>query len=78
LPVKREITKTLKVENEMAFVNSAVAEAVPHDPPLKPATDFKAVGKVIKHLDAPAKVKGTGKYGIDAVPGRYLLQWFET
>ena len=40
----------------------------PQDPPLKPATDFKLIGKSLKRLDTPDKVNGKAVYGIDALP----------
>ncbi|HEX6705344.1 MAG TPA: molybdopterin cofactor-binding domain-containing protein [Albitalea sp.] len=37
---------------------------------LKPASEFKVIGKPVKRLDAKSKTNGTAKYGIDAiVPG---------
>ena len=52
-----------------------VAEAAskltpPKDPALKPAKDFKSVGKWVKRLDTPAKVDGSAEFGIDVkLPG---------
>ena len=40
----------------------------PQNPPLKPATDFKLIGKSLKRLDTPDKVNGKAVYGIDALP----------
>src|SRR5207244_2624638 len=38
--------------------------------PLKPAGDFKIIGRPVKRLDAKAKTDGSAKFGIDAVvPG---------
>ncbi|MDB6143057.1 MAG: aldehyde dehydrogenase [Pseudomonas sp.] len=38
--------------------------------PLKPASEFKLIGKPVKRLDAKGKTDGTAKYGIDTVlPG---------
>jgi CO/xanthine dehydrogenase Mo-binding subunit len=43
---------------------------VPKDVPLKPAKDFRVIGKPTKRIDGPAIVTGTAKYGIDTrVPG---------
>ena len=44
---------------------------VPKEVPLKPASQFKIVGKIHqKRLDTPAKVRGTAQFGIDTrVPG---------
>ena len=52
-----------------------VAEAAskltpPKEPQLKPAKDFKLVGKWVPRLDTPAKVNGTAEFGIDVkLPG---------
>jgi isoquinoline 1-oxidoreductase beta subunit len=44
--------------------------AVPKDPKLKGAKDFKYVGKPVKRLDTPDKVNGTAQFGIDVkLPG---------
>ena len=40
----------------------------PQNPPLKPAADFKLIGKSLKRLDTPDKVNGKAVYGIDALP----------
>jgi isoquinoline 1-oxidoreductase beta subunit len=50
------------------LVAAAAAEPVPQDVPLKPAADFKVIGQAIRRLDAPEKVNGTAKFGIDARP----------
>ncbi len=43
---------------------------VPTQPKLKDPKDFKLLGKPLKRLDTPAKVNGSGRFGIDAqVPG---------
>ena len=53
-----------------ALVAAAAAQAVPDNPKLKDAKDFKLLGKPLKRLDTPAKVNGAAKYGIDAqLPG---------
>jgi isoquinoline 1-oxidoreductase subunit beta len=41
---------------------------VPKDVALKPAEDFKLIGKPMKRLDTPAKVNGSAVFGIDARP----------
>jgi isoquinoline 1-oxidoreductase beta subunit len=52
-----------------------VAEAAskltpPKEPTLKPAKDFKSIGKWVKRLDTPSKVDGSAEYGIDVkLPG---------
>lgn len=50
------------------LVEAAAAEPVPQDVPLKPASDFKVIGQAIRRLDAPEKVNGAAKFGIDARP----------
>jgi len=53
-----------------SLVAAASKQAVPADPKLKDAKDFKLLGKPVKRLDTPAKVNGTARFGIDAqVPG---------
>jgi isoquinoline 1-oxidoreductase subunit beta len=45
----------------------------PPDPPLKNPSDFTLVGKPTLRTDAPAKVNGTAKFGIDTrVPGMLI------
>jgi isoquinoline 1-oxidoreductase beta subunit len=42
----------------------------PKDPPLKPASQFRVVGREVKRIDTPAKVNGTAEFGIDVkLPG---------
>jgi isoquinoline 1-oxidoreductase beta subunit len=50
------------------LVQAAAALTPPQNPPLKPATDFKLIGKSLKRLDTPDKVNGKAVYGIDARP----------
>ena len=50
------------------LVQATAALTPPQDPPLKPATDFKLIGKSLKRLDTPDKVNGKAVYGIDARP----------
>jgi isoquinoline 1-oxidoreductase subunit beta len=50
------------------LVQAAAALTPPQNPPLKPATDFKLIGKSLKRLDTPDKVNGKAVYGIDALP----------
>ena len=47
------------------LASKAATLPVPTDVPLKPAKDYKIVGKPIPRLDTPAKVNGTAEYGID-------------
>ena len=50
------------------LVQAAAALTPPQNPPLKPAADFKLIGKSLKRLDTPDKVNGKAVYGIDARP----------
>jgi isoquinoline 1-oxidoreductase subunit beta len=50
------------------LVRAAAALTPPRNAPLKPATDFKLIGKSLKRLDTPDKVNGKAVYGIDARP----------
>jgi isoquinoline 1-oxidoreductase subunit beta len=50
------------------LVQAAAALTPPQNPPLKPAADFKLIGKPLKRLDTPDKVNGEAVYGIDARP----------
>jgi isoquinoline 1-oxidoreductase subunit beta len=50
------------------LVRAAAALTPPQNPPLKPAADFKLIGKSLKRLDTPDKVNGKAVYGIDALP----------
>jgi isoquinoline 1-oxidoreductase beta subunit len=50
------------------LVQAAAALTPPQNPPLKPSTAFKLIGKSLKRLDTPDKVNGKAVYGIDALP----------
>ena len=50
------------------LVQAAAGLTPPQDPPLKPAANFKLIGKSLKRLDTPDKVNGKAVYGIDARP----------
>ena len=50
------------------LVQAAAGLAPPQNPPLKPAADFKLIGKSLKRLDTPDKVNGKAVYGMDARP----------
>jgi isoquinoline 1-oxidoreductase subunit beta len=53
-----------------ALVDKAAALPLPRNIPLKDPKDFKLIGTSAKRLDAPDKVNGTAKFGIDVkVPG---------
>ncbi|RAI64816.1 xanthine dehydrogenase family protein molybdopterin-binding subunit [Pseudomonas fluorescens] len=49
------------------LVKLASAIPAPNEIPLKPASEFKLIGKPIKRLDAKGKVDGSALYGIDAL-----------
>jgi isoquinoline 1-oxidoreductase beta subunit len=51
-----------------ALTGRAAALKPPADPPLKDPKAFTLIGKPLKRLDTPAKVDGSAKYGIDALP----------
>ncbi len=56
-----------------ALTSLAAKLPVPTQPKLKDPKDFKLLGKPLKRLDTPAKVNGTGRFGIDAqVPGMWV------
>jgi isoquinoline 1-oxidoreductase subunit beta len=48
------------------LVADAARRQPPADPPLKPESDWKVIGKPTRRLDLPAKVDGSAVYGIDA------------
>src|SRR5262245_1593519 len=53
-----------------ALADKAAALPLPRNIPLKDPNDFKLIGTSAKRLDAPDKVNGTAKFGIDVkVPG---------
>jgi len=53
-----------------ALVDAAARLPVPDKIPLKPASEFKLVGKPLKRLDTKGKVDGSAQFGIDAnLPG---------
>ena len=52
------------------LVEDAAKLPVPEDIPLKPADQYRLIGKPTRRLDTPAKVDGTARFTIDlAVPG---------
>lgn len=51
-----------------ALSAKAAAETVPTDVPLKPASDFRLIGKTGPRLDAAGKVNGSARFGLDARP----------
>lgn len=52
------------------LVDDASKLPVPENIPLKPAEQFKLIGKPTRRLDTPAKVNGTARFTIDlVVPG---------
>jgi isoquinoline 1-oxidoreductase beta subunit len=50
------------------LVGRAAGMTAPQDPPLKPVSEFKLIGKPLKRLDTPDKVNGKAVYGIDVMP----------
>ena len=48
-----------------ALADAANALPVPANVKLKEAKDFKVIGKPTRRIDAPAKVDGTAKFGLD-------------
>jgi isoquinoline 1-oxidoreductase subunit beta len=50
------------------LVQAAAALTPPQNPPLKPAANFKLIGKSLKRLDTPDKVNGKAVYGVDVRP----------
>ena len=53
-----------------ALTSLAARLAVPAQPKLKEPKDFKLLGRPLKRLDTPAKVNGSGRFGLDVqVPG---------
>ena len=53
----------------------AAEQSPPNDPPLKPRSEWKRIGKDQKRLDIPAKTRGAANFGIDTLPeqGEELL-----
>jgi isoquinoline 1-oxidoreductase beta subunit len=58
-------TPTGRVAKYGDLLEAAVAITPPASPKLKDPKDFKFIGKPVKRLDTPAKVNGTGVFGID-------------
>ena len=55
-------------ENYGALADAANALAAPEGVTLKDAKDFRIIGKPTRRIDAPAKVDGSAKFGIDVTP----------
>jgi isoquinoline 1-oxidoreductase subunit beta len=51
-----------------ALADKAAREPVPDRIDLKPASEFKLIGKAAPRLDTPDKVNGTARFGLDAHP----------
>ncbi|HTP28941.1 MAG TPA: molybdopterin cofactor-binding domain-containing protein [Anaeromyxobacteraceae bacterium] len=53
-----------------SLVGRASRLPVPENPPLRPASDFRIIGKSIRRLDSAEKITGRAVFGIDVVrPG---------
>ncbi len=50
------------------FADAANALKAPEKVALKDARDFRIIGKPTRRIDAPAKVNGTAKFGLDVTP----------
>lgn len=48
-----------------ALASAAAKLPLPADVPLKPAGEFKIIGKPMRRLDTPEKINGTARFGID-------------
>lgn len=57
------------------LAHEAAALPVPQDPPLKPPSAFRTIGKPTPRVDTPDKITGAAQFGIDArLPGmRYAM-----
>ena len=55
------------------LAEDAASMPVPEDPPLKDPAEFRYIGKPMKQLDTPAKVRGEADFGIDARPDGLLF-----
>ena len=55
------------------LAEEAAAMPVPEKPTLKNASEFRYIGKPMKQLDTPAKVRGEADFGIDARPEGLLF-----
>lgn len=47
---------------------AAAQQKMPSSPTLKPAERFKLLGQPTRRLDTPAKIDGSARFGIDALP----------
>ncbi len=54
--------------NYGVLASAAAALPVPKPPALKPAKDFRLIGRPIARLDTPGKVDGSAQFGIDVRP----------
>ena len=78
VPVGRLVTSKARVSDPQSGRSAsygelaalAMKQAVPEDPPLKPESEFRLVGKDQKRLDSEIKVTGVAKFGLDvSLPG---------
>ncbi|MCW9045106.1 MAG: molybdopterin-dependent oxidoreductase [Alphaproteobacteria bacterium] len=60
------------------LVGLAASLDVPSDPKLKPASEFKVIGKSMKRLDTAQKVNGQAVFGIDVEPEGLLYAAIKT
>ncbi|MGK9166173.1 xanthine dehydrogenase family protein molybdopterin-binding subunit [Inquilinus limosus] len=51
-----------------ALADKAAREPVPQQVDLKPAAEFKLIGKTLRRIDTPDKVNGKALFGLDAHP----------
>lgn len=56
-----------------ALVEAASRQPLPSEIPLKPAQQFRLIGKHSARLDGPDKVNGQAKFGLDAQPPELLV-----
>ncbi len=61
-----------------ALAAAAAQQTPPAHPTLKTPAQFTLIGKAVKRLDTPAKVDGSAKFGIDAMPPGVLVATLAT
>lgn len=55
------------------LATAAAGMPVPQDPPLKPASEFRIIGKPMARTDTPPKTNGTAGFGIDVKVPNMLI-----